>query len=70
MLSYCPLIQQGEEGKALNQLKSISYYSVYVTMRMTINPIIYSAISNEVPQLCCESTVYRTSLEIRRHQLK
>ncbi len=32
--------------------------------------IIYSAISNEVPQLCCESTVYRTSLEIRRHQLK
>lgn len=55
--------------KLIRNTLSISYYPVYVTMRMTINPIVYPAISNEVPQLCCESTVYRTSLEIRRHQL-
>ena len=49
--------------KLIRNTLSISYYPVYVTMRMAINPIIYSAISNEVPQLCCESTVYRTSLK-------
>ena len=56
--------------KLIRNTLSISYHFVYVTMRMTVNPIVYSAISNEVPQLCCESTVYRTSLKILRHQLK
>ena len=41
--------------KLIRNTLSISYYPVYVTMRMTINPIVYSAISNEVPQLCCET---------------
>lgn len=48
----------------------LSYHLAYISMRITIYPIIYTAISDKVSKFCCESTIYRTSLEIRRYQFK
>jgi hypothetical protein len=49
--------------KLIRNTLSISYYPVYVTMRMTINPIIYSAISNEVPSSAVKAPFIGLSLK-------
>ena len=42
----------------------ITYHLIYVSMGMTINPIVYATISNEVSKFRSEGSIYRTSYEI------
>ena len=57
-------------SKLIGDTFCLSYHLVYVSMGMTIYPIVNMTISYKVSKFCRKGTVYRTSLEIRRHQLK
>lgn len=52
-------------AKLVRNTVSISYHLIYVLMGMTIYPIVYATISDEVSKFRSEGSVYRTSYEIR-----
>ena len=43
---------------------------VYVSVRMTIDPVVDTAVCDEVAKLRCECPVDGTSFELARHQFK
>ena len=52
-------------SKLIRNTVSIPYHLVYIPMGMTINPIIYTTISDEISKFSCEGSVYRTACEVR-----
>lgn len=54
--------------KLIRNTVSFSYHFINVSMRMTIYPIVYVAISYEVSKFRSEGTVYRTAHEVRGYQ--
>ena len=53
-------------SKLIADALSITYHSINIAMRVTINPIINITVHNIIMQFYCECTIRLTSFKLRR----
>ncbi len=56
-------------AKLIADAPGIAYYLVYVSMRVTIYPVVDTTVCYIVAKLHCKGSVDRTSFELIRHKL-
>ena len=56
--------------KLIADAPGIAYGFIYISMRMTVNPILYTAVGDKVTMFGSKSSVYRATFELVCHKFE